>query len=526
MRVLLCPPTFRYANEYPAFLSFSDFPSGFGYLASSLKQAGHEVFGCNPNNIVGYASAYLMLQDTLLGALAKTKPDLIGLGGLCTDYRFLKDAIGIIRQNSRIPIVLGGQIVTNDAEFIFKDLKPDFAIVGEGEEPFTSLVDTMTYPMGSVAMPPNLWYWEPDASAHFTGADYRYSPIDELPFPDYEPFGITRMLDDYSDATRVLYRYSRPDARPFNLVASRSCPYNCSFCIHHHRAIPYRARSIENVMAELKSSYEQYRFNVLILLDELFAVNKQRMDAFSRAILEGRKQYGWDFDWVFQTHANARLDGESLRLAKQAGCYLFSYGLESASPAVLKSMNKKTNIAQVTETIKLAEEVGIGFSANLIFGDVAETRATVAESLAFWLKYGVKSDIFMDIVRPYPGSKLFDICLERKLIGDKKDYYEHIDEKPINMTNMSYDEFEKILSLLGYLEKCWLFVRSTTDVNCIMEAKDGLYQTYYGGDYYRIISRCPYCGELTEHKQLMTGRPFFLGTGCTKCQRKIKVEVQ
>src|SRR3990167_1071130 len=134
MRVLLVIPTFRYTTEYPAFLSFSDFPSGFGYLASSLKQAGHEVYGCSPNNIVGYPNAYMMLQDVLSKKIAEVKPDLIGLGGLCTDYKFLKDAIGIIRQTDpKLPIVLGGQIVTNDAEFIFNDLKPDFAIVGEGE---------------------------------------------------------------------------------------------------------------------------------------------------------------------------------------------------------------------------------------------------------------------------------------------------------------------------------------------------------------------------------------------------------
>src|SRR3990167_3457554 len=134
MRVLLVSPTFRYATQYPAFLSLSDFPVGIAYLASSLKQAGHEVYGCNPNNIVGYANAYLMLQDTLSKKIAEVKPELIGLGGLCIDYKFLKDAICVIRQTDpKLPIVLGGQIVTNDAEFIFNDLKPDFAIEGEGE---------------------------------------------------------------------------------------------------------------------------------------------------------------------------------------------------------------------------------------------------------------------------------------------------------------------------------------------------------------------------------------------------------
>ena len=157
MKILLIVPTHNYTISYPSFLSFSDFPSGYGYLVSSLKEAGHEVFGCNPNNVVGYANAYLMIQDVISKRIADVEPDLIGLGGLCTDYSFLKDAIGIIRQ-TEVPIVLGGQIVTNDAEWIFNDLKPDYAIVGEGEEAVVNLIRAMEETKDSY--PKNLWYWE------------------------------------------------------------------------------------------------------------------------------------------------------------------------------------------------------------------------------------------------------------------------------------------------------------------------------------------------------------------------------
>ena len=74
---------------------------------------------------------FLMLTDVL----GRTRPALICLGGLCSDYAFLQDALLMIRKLSPgVPVVLGGGIVTNDAEFIFNDLKPDYAIAGEGEE--------------------------------------------------------------------------------------------------------------------------------------------------------------------------------------------------------------------------------------------------------------------------------------------------------------------------------------------------------------------------------------------------------
>ena len=158
MKVLLIVPTHNYSVEYPTFVSVSDFPSGYGYLASALKEAGHEVYGCNPNNIVGYVNAYQMIQDVISKRVIDVEPDLIGLGGLCTDYSFIRDAIGIIRSTVEVPIVLGGQIVTNDAEFIFNDLKPDYAIVGEAEDAMVKLTRTMEETTDG--LPKNLWYWE------------------------------------------------------------------------------------------------------------------------------------------------------------------------------------------------------------------------------------------------------------------------------------------------------------------------------------------------------------------------------
>ena len=506
MKVLLIPPTHGY-EVYPRFLSFSDFPSGFGYLSASLKQAGHKVFGLNPNNVVGYPNGYMMIQDLITKKIAEVKPDIIGLGGLCTDYAFLKDAIGIIR-NTDVPIVLGGQIVTNDPEDIFKILKPDYAIIGEADRAIVTLVDRL-----KDKPPPCIIKAEtPDVEA--------------IPFPDYEPFGIKEMLDEYSIATRLLYRYSRHNARPYNIVASRSCPFSCTFCVHGHDRPKYRARSISSIMEEIRVSYKKYKFNVVILLDEMFAVNKKRMNEFSQGVLEGREKYGWDFDWMFQTHACAKLDLESLKLAKEAGCFLFSYGLESASPVVLKSMRKKMKIEQVIEAIELAEEAGVGFAANLIFGDVAETEDTIAESLAFWLTHGRKSDIFLGTLAPYPGSELFNRCQEMGMFLDKREYYETIDKIPINMTKIPDELYDGFMALNSHLERSWAFVKRAEDISIKKEDKDGLFKTYVGGDYYRITARCPFCKEYSTYVELINGDSLKLGTGCTKCNRKIRVEVK
>lgn len=500
----MIPPTFHYKTEYPAFLSFSDFPSGFGYITATLKQAGHEVFGLNPNNITGYFNAKAMLVDVITKKINECKPELIGLGGLCTDYAFLRDAIEIIRGvNPKIPIVLGGQIVSNDAEDIFNILKPDYAVKGEGEWAMTRLADGMDGKKIIDSLPLNL---------------------DDMPIPDYQPFGVQDMLDNYSMATRLLYRYSRPDARPFNIVASRGCPFSCSFCIHGHRSTPYRARAIESVMEEIRVTYEKYHYNVLIILDELFAVNKKRMVDFCAGVMEGKKKYGWDFDWMMQTHASAKLDAESLSMAKEAGLFFFSYGLESASPTVLKSMNKKIEIEQVIEAQELARQAKVGFGGNLIFGDPAETMETIAESLAFWFTHCKDNFVFLATLMPYPGSAVFDKFFGKLTLEQKKHYYENIDQGVVNMTTIPDREYTEFLKLFKFLESSWLFEKDAKGT-VERDSQFDKYLTAKGGAYYNITSRCSYCGDEIHYRELFAHdvQEMQIGTGCPSCNRKIKV---
>ena len=295
--------------------------------------------------------------------------------------------------------------------------------------------------------------------AKFTKRNYNYRDVNERPLPDWDCFGVKDMIDNYSMETRVLYRYPRTYPRPFIIVTARGCPFKCTFCIAH--SAKYRPRSVENIMTEIKENYEKYKFNILIIQDELFAVSKERMVDFCESLIEKKKKYGWDFDWMMQTHANAKLDLETLKLAKEAGCFAFSYGLESASPTVLKSMKKHTTPEQIIKAIQIADEAGIGFAGNILFGDPAETEDTIQETLRFYFRYGIDPAVFLSYVTPYPGSALFDYCLEKGIIKDKEYFYEHIDETIWNMTQMPNSLFLAWAKFLMNLEQTYLLIKST-----------------------------------------------------------------
>ncbi len=529
MRILLIIPTYRYLFNYPAYVAHSDFPTGFAYLASALKAAGHEVFGVNPNNDPNFTSAREMATVKVRRALQQYSPDLIGMGGLCTDYAFLKDMLAVVRQVSPdTPVVLGGGIVNHDSRFIFGVLRPDFCIVGEAEESFVMLAQAIQSANTDYSRIPNVGFWQ-DGQPVFSEESSSYPEIDSLPFPDYTPFDVDESLQKYSMASRYLYRYTRSDPRPMTLVAARSCPFSCTFCVHSHRS-RYRARSLPNIMEEIEFLYERYRFNILLLLDELFAVKKSRLEEFCQVLLENRSKKGWDFDWLFQTHANARLDASALKTAKAAGCYFFSYGMESASPRVLSSMNKKTKPSQLQEALEIARAVPIGFGGNFIFGDKAENVDTINETLTFYDRYCRNAFVFIGVVTPYPGSALFDHCVAKGLIPDKLAYYETIENFAYNMTEMPTDVWnhclQSILRLAGLP-----FIQHSFAKRIIREEME-----LYTADSMRLQRvckvwvACAHCGqevvcrEPIDEQRCNQGQ-FHYVTGCPYCHQRFRVVI-
>ncbi len=513
MKVLLIVPTVLYNNRYPAFLSITDFPQGLAYLASALKDAGHEVIGLNPNNDPGYESARQMLEAKLVATLRDTKPDVVCTGGLCTDYLFLKDCLELSKKHAPgLPTVLGGSIITYDAQFIFEALKPDFCILGEAEGILVDLVGRLerkeeAREFGNL---PNIGYWA-DGKAVYTKIDYNYTDLEKRAFPDYEPFDIEGMIGTYAMASRYLFRYTRSNPRPMIITTARSCPYKCTFCVHQTPVIKYRARPIDNVSEELAMLHDKYQFNILIIYDELFSLKKDRLNDFSRAVIKGRREHGWDFDWFFQTHASAAFDKETLDLAKEAGCYFFSYGVESASQTVLDSMQKKTKVKQVLYGIRTAEEAKIGFGGNFIFGDPAETKSTIAESMSFFKEHCRDHHIYFGVIQPYPGGKLFPDCLEKKIIKDKLSFYETIDERVFNMTTIPNILWAPWAYATGYLGSLYLWVQSVDAVSYrpVPEMADNPIAVTSGKQVFDIDAVCPFCKEEFSCRE-------FLGNGNAK----------
>ena len=522
MRILLIPSKNNYPSPAPDTTSFGQ---AMPYLAASLKQTGHDVFGLNLNHQWCHGSAPLALEKSIRQAVKRYQPHIIGLGGLAPDYLFVRDAILFARRIAPdTPVVIGGGLVTYDPEFIFQNLNPDFAITGEGERSIVFLADYLEKG-GDIAGIPSLVY-KKNGQACINKTEPPQD-LNHIPFPDYELFDFVTYLEKNNHANNYL-AHTRLNPRILPISTGRSCPYQCTFCCHNH-APAYRIRSIDNIMDEILHFYQKYHFNILYIHDELLAVKSNRAKEFFERIKELKRNTKADFDIGCYLRVNDA-DIHVLSLMKDAGVSFIGYGLESGSDNILKSMRKGSTREKIIRALDLTEKENIGVHGNFIFGDIAETNETIKETIDFYRKYCTHHTVYFFYITPYPGSEIFDYCEQNHLLGDRETYYKTIafSKGSVNMTAMSDDEFYKntraIMSDMynGYNASIVSFELLDKDT-CDDDFPFELRRSFYGID---LI--CPHCGETVRHEyplRLDLCNLLSFNHSCPLCHRRYFVDL-
>lgn len=185
------------------------------------------------------------------------------------------------------------------------------------------------------------------------------------------------------------------------IVPSRGCPGGCTFCIKH---VSYnhtvRLRSPENVIAELKLLWQLGLRNVHLYTD-CFTVNREQVVG----ICEGMIREGLAFRWTCNSRVDY-VDPELLTLMKRAGCWLISWGIESASDDILRHVHKGTDQAKIERALRWSHEAGIWNWGFFILGLPGETEETIQQTIALAKKLPLELALF-HIAAPYPGTPFF-----------------------------------------------------------------------------------------------------------------------
>ena len=137
MRVLLIS-----ANA--ASTPYSVYPLGMSMVAASLSGAGHEVHQCD-------LIQSDMSMEAIADAVRRCVPELIGISirnidnvNLLNEKRYIdvvSKLVQRIREETEVPVILGGSGFSIMPEPILRETKADYGIVGEGEASMLEFVE-------------------------------------------------------------------------------------------------------------------------------------------------------------------------------------------------------------------------------------------------------------------------------------------------------------------------------------------------------------------------------------------------
>ena len=189
---------------------------------------------------------------------------------------------------------------------------------------------------------------------------------------------------------------------PFTfIVTSRGCTAGCKFCIKH---VSYqnsvRLRSPEKILEELQRLDGLGVHNIHMYAD-LFTINREQVVGLCDLILASGLKVRWT--------CNSRVDyvdREMLRLMARAGCWLISWGIESANETILKRIHKGYRKEQAFRALRWAKEAGIKNWGYFIIGLPGETEETIRETIAYSKQLPLDIALF-HIAAPYPGTPFF-----------------------------------------------------------------------------------------------------------------------
>jgi radical SAM superfamily enzyme YgiQ (UPF0313 family) len=356
-------------------------------LAAVLRRSGYAV------KIVESASLGLSFSDTL-DQILRERPKYLGLSCTTASVDNAAQIANAVKGKSpETQVLVGGPHITALPLETFRRY-PDFdlGIVGEGE---MATIDLLEAAEGKT----NLKWVE---SAIFRqGDDVLVNPrrrflenFDALPFPAYD------LLPSFPQAYRPPFlNYRKGPAASF--VSSRGCPQVCTFCDRSVFGNQYRYYS-EDYLLELTSFLTQrYGIQHLIFTDDQFAASRPRLIRLCEKMAKGNLPVQWNCDARVDS-----VDRDLLKLMKEAGCWMISYGIESGSRAILNQIQKGITLDRVEQAVRWTQEAGIRAKGLFMIGHPQETEDTLRETFSF-IKQCPLDEINLSFLTPYPGTEIY-----------------------------------------------------------------------------------------------------------------------
>jgi len=187
-----------------------------------------------------------------------------------------------------------------------------------------------------------------------------------------------------------------------SFIASRGCPYNCTYCYNaelkkFYKESYWRLRDQEAVFKEIQYVKNKYGLKWVHFEDGTFNSNIE----WSKSFLVEYKKRG-----LPPFLCNCRVENiteELVSLMKDAGCDRITFGIQSGNQHIRESVSgRHMSDKQIEDAFALCKKHNIRVGADIIFGWPGETMEQATDTINLCRK--LKADTYhSNVLIPYPG---------------------------------------------------------------------------------------------------------------------------
>lgn len=460
MRVLLIYPPYERLKDFKV----NSFPYNLGILATCLEESNHyaRIYNADASPLKrklhkkyseknraasqsDYSDSILDMQNPIWEEIEKTvsefQPDIVCITCMTATFPSAQKVARIVKSiDEDLPVVMGGCHPTLMPMDVIKRAEVDFVVQGEGELSLVQLCNCLDKRAGADLNQVKGLFYKKDGQVAQNKPNEFINDLNALPIARRDLLLFPKIYNSDS--------YNK-------IMASRGCPYDCSFCSSPaiwKRKVRYR--SPEKIIQEL--SYLRREFNVhrFSFWDDTFTANKKRVLEFCDLLIKNNCRLAWSC----YVRANT-IDTETLSHLKRAGCYAVSMGIESGSDRVLNLMKKGITVDMVRRATRLIREEGLLLSSFWMMGLPFEKEEDMLSTINLMKELNLDHINFCTFV-PEPMTELYRICIEEGLLekdvdwASKLDVSHHSKENYFNK-NVPRERYKQILKdALEVVELC------------------------------------------------------------------------
>jgi radical SAM superfamily enzyme YgiQ (UPF0313 family) len=393
---------------YPNAGSQLGFNYGIAHLSAVLKQAGHDVSLWQLCEDI----EPLPTEEQFIERLRAEKADVIGFSVVTNQWPYASRLAEWAREATDAILVCGGIHTMAAGDQVLQTGHFDYIIRGEAEEAFAEFVDK-TANGQSVLGVKNLGYLHEDK---LQLNPLRPLPdVNELPFKDYDIFEFQNIIEAKNGWV--------------GLIASRGCPFSCTYCFNHQLVSHYRKDlncsfkglnyirhfSVNQMMQEIEFLQNRYQnINMFILDDDLFTFYSEYVEQFCKAYTKISA-----LPFVVNAHVGF-FEKQRARCLAAAGCKIVKFGVESGSERIRRQiLQRRMKNDSIVKAIETAHQYGLHTSVFLMIGLPAETHDDVMQTIHLMAR-AKPGRYRWSFFFPFPGTKAYDLSVEGNYIDFDK----------------------------------------------------------------------------------------------------------